>query len=494
MGNQSDNQVAVMQAASLPQLASTPQYDRNSLGTGIVHMSVGGFHRSHQALFVHEYLNLHPENWMIFGVGCLPSDDVLVAAMGAQENLYTLTERSGTDDVIKLIGSIKEFVHAPSNPQTVIDAIASNETHIVSLTVTEKGYYYDTSGNLDMSHPMVAGDLADGAVPKTAMGLLFAGLEQRMSAGGTPITVMSCDNLPGNGNLTKRILLQFCDAKNPEVHSWIEANVSFPNSMVDRITPVPNEQTVALVAEKFGINDPCAVASESFIQWILEDNFIAGRPQLEQVGVQFVDEVEPYEKLKVRMLNGSHSALSYVSYLMGYRDVDVAMSDPLIADFVRRYMDEDITPTIPPVPGVDVDLYKTTLIQRFSNPAIRDQVQRLAMDGSQKIPNAIVPPLEIQLENGGSIRWMAFAIAGWYRYLRGIDEAGVKIDIVDPLAGKLIDAASTEPTDATPLLTMTEIFGPKLGTNQQLVAATNTALQEINAMGMRDALIKTLQM
>jgi mannitol 2-dehydrogenase len=479
----------VTDAASNPKVASTPTYDRAALQSGILHMSVGGFHRSHQALYVNNFLQTNAEDWMIHGVGCLDSDIELITAMAAQENLYSLIERSGTNDTMHVIGSIKEFTHAPTQTRTVIDAIASDAIKIVSLTITEKGYCYDTAGNLDPNHPMIALELAGGA-PRTAIALLFAGLTARMERGGTPVTVMSCDNLPGNGHVTERVLLQFAEAKNPTVAAWIRANVSFPNGMVDRITPAPSADTVALARDAFGIADPAALASESFIQWILEDNFINGRPALEDVGVQFVSDVAPYEKMKVRLLNGSHSALSYISYLMGYREVDAAMADPLIREFVGRYMDEDITASVPTVPGVDLTQYKATLIERFSNPAISDKLQRLAMDGSQKIPNAIVPPLEFQLARGGSIKNIAFALAGWYRYLRGTDEAGEAIEITDPMSAALMALAQQNPTDPTAFLQTQEIFGNSA--NAQVITAVTEALAAIDAMGTRDALTKLL--
>lgn len=482
---------AITAAQNNPRVESFPSYDRQGLECGIVHMSVGGFHRSHQALYVHEFLQKNAENWMIHGVGCLDSDLGLINAMRSQQNLYSLIERSGTTDTIKVLGSIKEFTHAPTQTQAVVDAIASDNTRIVSLTITEKGYCYDTHGDLDRNHPLIAAELA-GATPRSAIALLFAGLHARRLRGGTPVTVMSCDNLPGNGHVTSRVLLQFADSVDAETAAWIRTNVSFPNCMVDRITPAPNDATVALARDEFGIDDPCAVASESFIQWILEDNFINGRPALETVGVQFVDDVTPYEKMKVRLLNGSHSALSYLSYLMGYREVDAAMADPLVREFVQRYMDDDVTPSVPTVPGVDLVQYKRTLIERFSNPAISDKIQRLAMDGSQKIPNAIVPPIEFQLDNGGSIRYLAFALAAWYRYLRAIDEEGAPIEITDPMADELTARAKVNPDAPMHLIAVQEIFGPALSANQTLITAVTEALEAIETMGTRNALTKLL--
>ena len=483
----------VLESKNLGVLASYPNYDRRSLQCGIAHMSVGGFHRSHQAVFIDRYLQKRPENWMIYGVGNLDADITLVEALNAQDNLYTLTERSGSQDDIRVIGSIKEFVHAPTNKSKVIDALASDEIKIISLTITEKGYCYDSSKNLDLNHPMIKADLENPTEPVSAIGFVFAAAKRRMENGGQPFTLMSCDNLPGNGHIASRIVIQFAQAQDENVAQWIRKNVSFPNGMVDRITPAPSDQTTKFVSEAFDIEDPGALVSEDFLQWIIEDDFINGRPALEEVGVQFVKDVEPYEKLKVRMLNGSHSALSYLSYLMGYREVDAAMNDPLINDFVRIYMNEDITPCIPQVPGVDVEEYKTILIKRFSNPAISDKIQRLAMDGSEKIPNALVPPIEFHLESGTSSKYLAFAVAAWYRYLRGVDEEGEAIEITDPMSTELVSRACAHPMDPAQLIGIKEIFGVNVSQSASFIEDVTSALESIETMGTRDALTKLLQ-
>lgn len=483
----------VIDAKDLDVVASFPNYDRSNLKCGIAHMSVGGFHRSHQALFIDRYLQKHAENWMIYGVGNLDADITLVNALNSQENLYTLVERSGSHDDVRVVGSIKEFVHAPTNKAKVIDALSSDDIKIISLTITEKGYCYDSSKNLDLNHPMIKADVANPMEPVSAIGFVYAAAKKRMENGGESFTLMSCDNLPGNGHIAQRIIVQFAEAVDQKVADWIHENVSFPNGMVDRITPAPSDETIKYVSETFGIEDPGALVSEDFLQWIIEDNFINGRPALEEVGVQFVQDVEPYEKLKVRMLNGSHSALSYISYLMGYREVDVAMNDPLINDFVRAYMNDDITPCIPQVPGVDVEKYKGILIERFSNPAISDKIQRLAMDGSEKIPNALIPPIEYNLEHGISTKYLAFAVAAWYRYLRGTDEQGNAIEITDPMSQELVSRASAHPADPAQLIGIKEIFGVNVSQSAQFIEEVHAALEQIEAMGTKDALTKLLQ-
>ena len=484
--------VPVWAAQGLPALASFPHYDRSRRACSIAHLGVGNFHRAHQARFLDEYLQTHDEDWLMHGIGLLETDRGLLQAMNVQDGLYTLTERSGSRDTTRVIGSIKTCSHAPADPQGVAALLASSNIRIITLTITEKGYGYDAAGNLDLDHPAIRADLAPGATPQTALGYLFAAAARRMATHAPPVTIVSCDNLPGNGNMLARLLAQFAERKDAAVGRWIRANISFPNCMVDRITPATTAATLEYVRETFGIDDRCPVVSESYLQWIVEDRFVAGRPQLESVGVQFVDDVAPYEQLKVWLLNGSHSALAYPAYLLGYRAVDAAMRDPLLRTYVRRYMDEDITPALPAVPGIDVTAYKATLLERFSNPAISDQVQRLAMDGSQKIRNAIVPPLEHQIGAGGSIKWIAFALAAWYRYLRGVDEGSAAIEIVDPRREALTARATAGPDDPAPLLSMPEIFGLRIPGSSRVLAAVQDCVAAIDRLGTRRALAELL--
>lgn len=502
--NRQNELVSVRDAWMLPHVATFPRYDRSKLRCGIAHIGVGNFHRSHQALFVHEYLQAHPGDWMIHGVGLREADSSLVEAMNRQDNLYTLTERSGSHDTCKVIGSIKEFLYAPSDPQAVIRLLASETIKIVSLTITEKGYGYDAAGDLDRSDPVIQADLVEDAIPRSALGYLYSAARQRMAHHGSPFTIMSCDNLPGNGDLTRRLLLQFAELKDRAVAEWIRDNTACPNSMVDRITPAVTPESRDFVRNTFGIDDGCPVVSEAYLQWVLEDNFIAGRPQLETVvvpiqlesqsapaKVEFTGDVDLYEKLKVRVLNGSHSALAYVAYLMGITYVHEAMRDPIAGAFVQRYMDE-IAPTVPPVPGVDITAYKATLVQRFSNPAIRDQVRRLAEDGSKKIRNFVVPPLEDRLSSGGSIQWIAFALAAWLRYLRGIDESGAAIDIVDPMRDVLSARVQRDPRNPSQLLSVQEVFGKHVAANNRVASEIEDCLDAIDRFGTQAALARLL--
>ncbi len=477
----------------LSQNFPAPNYDRKKLNAGILHMSVGGFHRAHQAVYIDRFLNQFAEDWMITGIGLLPNDAENLKVLENQDGLYAVLERSPEKDEVYIVGSIKDLIHAPSNPDAVIDLIASNQIKIVSLTVTEKGYYYDDQRNLNFLHPAIINDLDLSKTPQTAYGYLIQGLLKRRNQNNGPVTIMCCDNLPGNGHITEHLLLQFADKAEATTAQWIRDNVSFPNAMVDRITPVTTDKIRDILSSEFHVKDAWPVVCEDYLQWIIEDKFIAGRPALDKVGVQFVSDVDPYEKMKVRLLNGSHSALSYISYLLGHREVDKAMADPLVAKFVRAYMDDCITPSIPEVPGINLDEYKDKLISRFSNPSISDQVQRLAEDGSQKIRNAMIPPLEFQLDNNASIKWIALALAAWFRYLSGVDEQGNSIQIKDPMADRLSDAAKVNGQDPIGLLKFEEIFGSQLIGNARLSDELGLYLQSIYSQGMRKTLEEALK-
>lgn len=488
---QSTADVLKVNTANLDALSNrvpVPTYDRTALKSGIVHMSVGGFHRSHQAVYLDNLLNLNPDNWMISGIGLLDHDTANVKAMQSQDCLYTVLARSKEEDAAHIVGSMKDILHAPSDPAAVFKKLASEDVKILSLTVTEKGYCYDKNRNLDESNVAVQHDLKNPDAPRTALGYAIGALRHRMKNKMPGFTVMSCDNLPGNGHITKHILTSFAHLSDPALAQWIEDNVSFPNGMVDRITPVTTDAVRQTLLEKFAVDDSWPVVCEDYIQWVLEDDFRYGRPTFEDAGVQIVKDVEPYEKMKVRLLNGSHSALSYLSYMAGYRDVDLAMADPLISGFVRSYMDHDITPSVPSVPGIDLDSYKDTLIRRFANPAVRDQILRLAEDGSQKIKNAIVPCLEHQLKTGGSIKFSSLALAGWFRFLSGSDEKLEAIPVKDPLAEQLTARAKIAPRNPDQLLAMQDIFGPVVSTSPEVRKAVAEALDSLYTKGTKATL------
>jgi mannitol 2-dehydrogenase len=441
---------------------AVPEYDRAGLTTGIVHIGVGAFHRAHQALAVDRLLRQGlGRDWAICGVGVLPSDAVMRDALRPQSGLYTLVEKApdGTWDP-RVIGAITEYLFAPDDPEAVLEKLADPATRIVSLTVTEGGYNFNqTTGEFMAETPAVAADLARGAVPTTFFGLIVEGLARRRARGIPAFTIMSCDNIQGNGHVAHRVFGAFARLKDPALADWMEANVRFPNSMVDRITPATTDADRAEVLRRFGIEDAWPVVCEPFFQWVLEDSFGDGRPPYEQAGVQIVEHVEPYELMKLRLLNAGHQGLAYPGHLMGYRLVHEAAQDPLIARYLLRYMEEEATPTLRPVPGIDLDAYRHELIARFSNAQVRDTIARLAFDASDRIPKFLVPVIQERLAAKQPVPLSAAIVATWARYQEGVDEAGAPIHVEDPREPELTAAARRYAEDPLAFVRIRELFG-----------------------------------
>jgi mannitol 2-dehydrogenase len=410
-------------------------------------------------------------------------------ALDAQDCLYTLVLKhsDGTYEP-RVIGSIVQYLFAPDDPEAVIEKMAAESTRIVSLTVTEGGYNIsDVTGEFDLSNPDVLHDLEPDAVPRTTFGLITEALRRRRKHGLAPFTVMSCDNLQGNGHLTKRVFTAFARLRERELGDWIEQEVRFPSSMVDRITPETTDADRAEIRERFGIDDRWPVVCEPYTQWVLQDAFTAGRPKYEQVGVQLVDQVEPYELMKLRLLNASHQALCYFAYLAGYRLVHEAAQDPLFQAFLLGYMDDEATPTLAPVPGVDLNGYKRTLIERFCNPQVRDTIARLCAQGSDRIPKWLLPVVRQQLATGGEIRRSAAVVASWARYAEGIDEQGEPIEVADRLRDSLTQLARRQREDPDAFIANRGVFGD-LADNKRFVAAYRQALASLHQRGARATL------
>ena len=446
----------------------------------IFHLGVGGFHRSHQAHYLHELLSQNAaQGWALCGVGLMPADKQMADALRSQDHLYTILSQGTNGSSTTVVGSIMDFVLVSDDPTKAVDRLASPAAKVVSLTITEKGYCLDVNGRLDLSHGLIAAELPVGSPPKSALGLLYAALVLRAERDLPPFTIMSCDNMPGNGRIAKEILKQFAEAKAQAGDTAAQSlvalfesdGVAFPSTMVDRITPVTEPSHKALLEAEHGIIDTCPVVAEDFKQWVIEDHFPTGRPPWEAVGAlmaQGEGGVEVYEAMKLRMLNGTHSAMSYVSYLSGHRLVSDAMADPAVLGFVSAYLDE-VMPTVPAVEGIDLPSYRTSLIERFSNVHIKDTLLRLAEDGSQKLQTTMRDVLLEQLAAGRDFSAMALAIGGWIRFMSGKDEAGEVITgIRDPQAERLKElslAVIASPTAATTAPLLTEFFGPKVGGN-----------------------------
>jgi mannitol 2-dehydrogenase len=471
-----------------------PRYDRQKVGQAILHVGVGGFHRAHQALYSDDLLNQGEDaQWGFCGVGLLKHDARIRDVMRSQDCLYTLVERSLEGDTARIIGSIIDFSFAPDDPQKVLEQMASPTTRIVSLTITEGGYYIDQStGELNSQHSDLQHDLAHPHEPSCAFGYLLEALDRRRLRGLAPFTVMSCDNIQSNGEVAKKMLMAFAELRDPALRNWMADNCLFPNSMVDRITPATTDEHRNLVQEKFGIDDGWPVMTETFKQWVIEDHFVQGRPKWDQVGAQMTGDVLPYEKMKLRLLNASHQALCYIGMLVGYQLVHETMEDSDIRRLVEKMMDEEVTPILPDVPGIDLAEYKKTLIERFANPAIRDQLSRIGIYGSSGIPKFVLPSVEEQLKRGGPIKLLSFTVAAWFRYLNGLDESGKEMPMLDPMAPSLRERAKAAGKDARQLLNMREVFSEELANAPTFFKQVSETLNSFYEAGARATLVKSI--
>ena len=422
-----------------------------------VHLGLGAFARS----FVVPWVADAPDggDWGIIGVS-LRSPDVR-DALQPQGWAYHAVELGPKGMTPRPVRQLVNVLVAPEDPAAVLDQMAHEATRIVSLTITEKGYCHDpATGRLRLDHADIAHDLT-GGLPRSAIGFLVRALQLRRQAGVAPFTVLCCDNLPDNGAMLRGLVLEFAQVADAGLADWIAAEVAFPCTMVDRITPATTLEDVAEVAEMSGIPDAAPVMHEPFRQWVIEDHFTMGRPDLGAVGVQLVRDVAPYELMKLRMLNGAHSALSYLGYLAGHRYVCDALADPVMAGFLQRLWAREIIPTLTPPEGMDLKGYGRDLRVRFENPAIRHQTWQIAMDGSQKLPQRLLGTLRDALDAGGPHEGLLLAVAGWMRYVGGVDDAGQPIDVRDPLADRLRELAGAErPVSA--ILGMREVFDVEL--------------------------------
>lgn len=475
---------------TLPADLAVPSYDRSALRTGVVHFGVGGFHRAHEAMYLDRLMTEGKAlDQAICGVGVMPADQRMRDVLSAQDGLYTLVVKSpdGTLDA-RVIGSIKEYLFAPDDPEAVIEKMASPDVRIVSLTVTEGGYNFNAvTGEFMADNPDVRHDLSSDA-PRTSFGLITEAIARRRDRGVPPFTIMSCDNIQGNGDAARRSFVAFARLRDPELAAYVEAEVRFPNSMVDRITPVTTDDDREQVRKQFGVDDGWPVVCEPFTQWVLEENFgPLGRPAFEDAGVQVVADVEPYELMKLRLLNASHQALCYFGYLSGYRLVHDVAQDPLFAKFLLAYMEREATPTLEPVPGIDLRDYQHQLIERFSNAQVRDTVARLCAESSDRIPKWLLPVIRRNLSTGGDILLATAVVASWARYAEGVDEQGQPIEVVDRLRDELTAAARQQAHDPLAFIRNRDLFGD-LVDDERFVSAYTSVLSSLHHKGARATL------
>ncbi|WP_439624235.1 mannitol dehydrogenase family protein [Shinella sp.] len=460
--------------------AGVPAYGREDLKAGIVHFGVGNFHRAHQAVYLDDLFNLGLDHdWAIIGAGVLPSDAAMRAKLEGQDFLTTVVEQDNNRSGARVTGAMTGYL-APGNAAATIAQLTDPAIRIVSLTITEGGYFINpASGHFDPSHPAIAADAANPADPKTVFGLILAGLKARRDKDIPPYTVMSCDNIPGNGEVTHAAVSGLARLSDPDLADWIDGNVAFPNGMVDRITPATGAREISIVADDYEIDDQWPVFCEEFKQWVLEDNFPEGRPELEKVGVQFVPDVAPYEHMKIRILNGGHAAIAYPAALLDIHFVHEAMEDADIRAFLAKLEREEIIPVIPPVPDTDLNDYFALIERRFSNPKIADTIPRLAQDGSNRQPKFILPSTADRLARGEDVTGLALVSALWCHYLAGTTDSGKPIPLNDPNADRIQAAASAAKDNPQAFLALDDIFGAVAQSDlfQQRFANALTSLQ-----------------
>ncbi|ALX96261.1 D-mannonate oxidoreductase [Serratia fonticola] len=475
--------------------AIVPQYDRSKLVSRLVHLGFGAFHRAHQAVYADILAQEHGSDWGYCEINLIGGEQQ-IADLKQQDMLYSVAEMSADAWQCRVVGVVKQALHAQIDGlDAVFQALAQPEVAIVSMTITEKGYCHSpATGQLQLDHPLIVRDLANPHHPQSAVGVIVAALAQRKAAEQSAFSVMSCDNMPENGHVTRNVITTYAKALDPALATWIETHVTFPSTMVDRIVPAVTPDTLAQVAQQTGVQDPAAVACEPFRQWVIEDNFVAGRPAWEQAGAELVSDVLPFEEMKLRMLNGSHSFLAYLGYLAGYPHISDCMQDEHYVKAARHLMLAEQAPTLN-TPGTDLEKYADSLLARYRNTALKHRTWQIAMDGTQKLPQRMLDSVRWHLANGSDFDCLALGVAGWMRYVGGKDEQSQPIDISDPLreeiARRVANSAEGEPR-VMALLQMTSVFGRDLPDNQRFVNAVTSAYLALLARGAKATVARVL--
>jgi len=472
-----------------------PNYDHSADKAGIVHIGVGGFHRSHLAFYVNELRKgsaasaLKNGNaasaWNICGIGLREADKKIGDVLKKQDHLYTLMVKHPDGKIEpEVIGSIVDFKLGTTDPNAVIACMANADCKIVSLTITEGGYNFNPTtgefnfGNLDIQH-----ELENPNDPKTVYGFLTAALKRRRDEGLPAFTVLSCDNIEHNGDMARKMLLTFAERQDAHLATWIAREVSFPNSMVDRITPVTTAADIETLAQNFGIQDAWPVTCEPFIQWVVEDKFSNGRPDFEKVGVQFVPDVGPYEKMKLRLLNAGHSVLGLLGAIHGHPTINACVEDELFANYLRAFLDEEATPVLGDIEGINLSDYKDSLLERFANPNIKDSVSRICSESSAKLPKFLIPTVHENLAAGGSIKFATLIIAAWCYYSdKQVDQNGEPLEIIDALKDELHTIAKETSNDPLAFVKQESLFG-ELAENERFTNCYTAMLKQLYSTG-----------
>lgn len=472
--------------AQLGNRIPAPSYNRNSHKIGMVHIGVGGFHRAHQAFYTHKLQeNFNAPEWSICGIGLREGDQKIHNVLKKQDGLYTLIIKHPDGKIEpKIIGSIVDFELGVNNPEPVLERMANPDTKIVSLTITEGGYNFNPStGEFDFDNPDIQHELKHPDNPKTVYGFLTASLKKRRDAGLPAFTIMSCDNIQHNGDVACNMLLAFARRQDAVLAKWIEQEVCFPNSMVDRITPVTTQSDIDFLAETYEIKDEWPVTCEPFIQWVVEDKFSNGRPEFEKVGVQFVPDVKPYEKMKLRLLNAGHSVLGILGAIHGHQTINDCMEDETFVAYLKAFMDKEASPVLDEVKGIDLKAYKDSLMERFANPNIKDSVSRICSESSAKLPKFLISTLQENLEQEGGIKYATLVIAAWCYYSdKGINKDQQPIEIIDALSEELHQATKQTKTDPLAFIRQDSLFG-NLIQNERFTRIYADMVQEIYKEG-----------
>ncbi|EKK3982881.1 mannitol dehydrogenase family protein [Cronobacter sakazakii] len=468
--------------------AILPTYHRDALVARIVHLGFGAFHRAHQGVYADILAAEHGSDWGYCEINLIGGEQQ-IADIRRQDNLYTVAEMSADAWRARVVGVVKQALHAQVDGlEAVFAALCEPQVAIVSLTITEKGYCHSpATGELMLDHPLIAADLAHPETPSSAVGVIVEALARRKAAGLAGFSVMSCDNMPENGHVARNVVMAFARAVDASLAAWIEENVTFPSTMVDRIVPAVTPETLDKIEQLTGVRDPAGVACEPFRQWVIEDNFVAGRPAWEKAGAELVRDVVPFEEMKLRMLNGSHSFLAYLGYLAGYQHINDCMEDTNYRRAAQALMLNEQAPTLR-VQGVDLARYADRLIERYSNPALRHRTWQIAMDGSQKLPQRWLDSLRWHQAHDSAAPLLTLGVAGWMRYVSGVDEQGKAIEVCDPLLNVIQEAVRTsEEGEARvkALLGIRAIFGEDLPVRTEFVAQVTQAYQLLLDDGAR---------
>jgi fructuronate reductase len=477
-----------MQNKLLTAKATLPTFDRSKLVPRIVHLGFGAFHRAHQAIYADILATEHGSDWGYTEVNLIGGEQQ-IADLKNQDNLYTVAEMSADAWTARVVGVVKEALHAQVDGlETVLAKMCEPQVAIVSLTITEKGYCHSpATGQLMLDHPFIAADIENPHQPKSAPGVIVEALARRKAAGLPAFSVMSCDNMPENGHVMRNVVTAYARAVDADLAAWIEQNVTFPSTMVDRIVPAVTADTLDKIEQLTGVRDPAGVACEPFRQWVIEDNFVAGRPEWEKAGAELVADVIPFEEMKLRMLNGSHSFLAYLGYLAGYQHINDCMGDENYRRAAHDLMLKEQAPTLK-VQGVDLSRYADLLIERYTNPALRHRTWQIAMDGSQKLPQRMLDSVRWHLVHNSNFALLALGVAGWMRYVGGVDEQGNAIEVCDPLLSVIqTTVAQSEEGEARvkALLGIEAIFGKELSHEAKFVEQVTKAYLSLLAKGAK---------